>query len=58
MKRPSTVRTDLAIIAYTLTHRLGCRVITLGSAICSWASMRRAKVLLAGTGWQTGRREL
>jgi hypothetical protein len=58
MKRPSTVRTDLAIIALTLTHRLGCRVMTLGSAICSWASMRRAKVLIAGTGWQTGRREL
>ena len=58
MKHRQTLVTDLVVIALTLTHRLGCTVLTIGSGICRWASIRRAKVLIAGTGWQTGRREL
>ena len=56
--RLNRLRTDLVIIACGLLYRVGNGVCRIGMAIRGWASIRRAKTLIAGTGWQTGRREL
>lgn len=56
--RLSRLRTDLVLIACGLLYRVGNGVCRIGMAIRGYASIRRAKALIAGTGWQAGRRDL